>query len=120
MSMEISPENPKRLNDTKNEVNKYAIVLFIILILNMLSIYLMNNDLKKNNEIISCISLFNLIQNLDWHIYCCMTHITWSVTNNKYFYHFITIALLYLFNIIVFDFGFIYYYWKIKKEYIEN
>ena len=120
MSMEIYPENQKRFNDTKKEVNKYIIVLFIILILNMLSIYLMNNDLKKNTEIISCISLFSIIQNLDWHIYCCITHVTWSITNSKYFYHFISIALLYLFNIFGFDFGFIYNYWKIKKEYISN
>ena len=120
MSMEIYPENQKRLDETKTEVNKYVIVLFIILILNMLSIYLMNNDLKKNIDSINCISLFSLIQNLDWHIYCFMTHIAWSVTNSKYFYHFNTIALLYFINIIGFDIGFIYNYWKIKKEYISN
>ena len=120
MSMEIYPEIQKNANEIKNEVNKYVIILSIILILNMLSIYLMNNDLKKNSEIISCISLFSLIQNINWHVYCCMTHITWSITNYKYIYHFSIIALLYIFTIIGFDFGFIYNYWKIKKDYVPN
>ena len=88
MSMEIFQENQEISDEINYELNKYVIVLFIILILNMLSIYLMNNDLKQNTEIISCISLFSLIQNINWHVYCCMTHLTWSITNNKFFFNF--------------------------------
>ena len=120
MSMEIYPEDEKRVNGIKYEVNKYTIILFIIIILNMLSIFLMTRDLKKNNEALSCISLFSLIQNLNWHVYCCMTHLTWSITNNKFFFQFNTIAFLYIFNIVGFDFIFIYNYWKIIKEHVSN
>lgn len=49
-----------------------------------------------------------------------MTHITWSIAHNQYFYHFSIIAILYCFNILGFDFGFIYNYWKIKKNYVPH
>ena len=120
MTMEIYPEGQKSINETKNEVNIYVILILIIMILHMLSMHLMNFNLQRNTEAINCISLFSLIQNINWHSYCCMTHITWSITNNKYFYHFSIIALLYLFNIIGFDFSFIFNYWKIKKEHVSN
>ena len=120
MTMEIFPEDGKRIDETKYEVNKYTIIIFIIIILNMLSMFLMTKDLKKNKEAISCISLFSLIQNINWHVYCCMTHLTWSFTNNKFFFNFNTIAFVYIFNIVCFDFSFIYNYWKIIKEQVSN
>ena len=120
MTMEIHPEEPEIMNETKNEVNKYVLIIFTIIILHMLSMYMMNLNLKNNTEALNCISLFTLIQNINWHSYVCMTHITWSITNNRFFYHFSAISLLYLFNIMVFDFSFIFNYWKLKKEHISN
>ena len=120
MSMEIYPEDQKRVNEIKYEVNKYTIIIIIIIILNMLSIFLMTKDLKNNNEALSCISLLSLIQSLNWHVYCCMTHLTWSFTNNKFFFQFIIIAFLYIFIIVIFDVCFIYNYWKIIKEHVSN
>ena len=120
MTMEMYPEDQKRKKETEREVNKYIILVFIINFLYMSSLYIMNENLNTNNEAIKCISLFTIIQNINWHVYCCMTHITWSVINNKYFFHFSMIALLYTFNIIVFDFRFIFNYWKIKKDCISN
>ena len=120
MTMEIYPEDQKIVNDTKKEVDKYVIIIFIIMTLHMLSVYLMNDNLKKNNEALNCISLFSLLQNINWHAYCFLTHITWSIQNNKFFYHFSIIALLYIFNIMAFDFNFTFNYWKIKKDHVSN
>ena len=120
MSMELHLDDLKRLKETNIELNKYIISLSIILLLEMMSVFLMNKDLKNNNEAIKCISLFTIIQNINWHFYCCMTHITWSITNFNYFYHFNIISLLYIFIIIGFDFGFIFSYWKIKKDHVTN
>ena len=121
MSMEIYPEDQKSIDKENNEINKYIIILFIIIILHMISVYLMTNDIKNNNtDALKCISIFSIIQNINWHIYCCLTHITWGFAKKKYFYHFCTIFLLYIFNIIGFDFGFIYNYWKLKKDHETN
>ena len=120
MSMEIYPEDQKRLEEIQHEVYKYIVILIIIIILNMISEYLLNLDLKKNNEAISSVSFFSLIQNVNWHVYCCITHLAWSLTNNKFFYHFSIIGLLYIFYIIGFDFAFIVNFWKIKKEHLSN
>ena len=120
MSMEIYLEDEKRKNEIKYEVNKYIIILVSIIFLNMISEHLMNRDLKNNNEAISSITQFSLMQNLNWHVYCCMTHIAWSIINNNFFYYFSIIAFLYIFTIIGFDFVFIFNYWKIKKEHLSN
>ena len=119
MSMELYIDDQKRRKQTQVEVNKYTIIISIILLLYMISVHLMNRDLKKNNEAIKCIYLFTIIQNLNWHVYCCMTHISWSISNNRYFSHFSIIAFLYSINIIGFDFKFIFNYWTIKKDSIS-
>lgn len=119
MSMELYIDDQKRRKQTQIEVNKYSIITGIIILLYMISVHFMNRSLKKNNEAIKCISLFTIIQNLNWHVYCCMTHISWSISNNRYFTHFSIIAFLYSINIIGFDFKFIFNYWTIKKDSIS-
>jgi len=119
MSMELYIDDQKRRKQTQIEVNKYSIITGIIILSYMISIHFMNRSLKKNNEAIKCISLFTIIQNLNWHVYCCMTHISWSISNNRYFTHFSIIAFLYSINIIGFDFKFIFNYWTIKKDSIS-
>lgn len=119
MSMELYIDDQIRKNQTKIEVNRYSIIISIIIFLYMISVHFMNRGLKKNNEAIKCISLFTIIQNLNWHVYCCMTHISWSISNNRYFSHFSIIALLYSINIIGFDFKFIFNYWNIIKDSIS-
>lgn len=119
MSMELYIDDQKRRKQTQIEVNKYSIITGIIILIYMISVHFMNRSLKKNNEAIKCISLFTIIQNLNWHVYCCMTHISWSISNNRYFTHFSIIAFLYSINIIGFDFKFIFNYWTIKKDSIS-
>ena len=120
MTMELYIDDQKRLKETERELNKYIIFVSIIILVEMISIYLINIDLNNNDEAIDCISLFTIIQSIDWHIYCCMTHINWSITNFSYFYHFNVISVLYIILIIGFDFRFVFNYWKIKKEYLPN
>ena len=86
MSMELYVDDLKRLKEIEMEINKYIIFVSIILLLEMISIYLMSKDLDNNNEAINCLSLFTLIQSMDWHVYCCMTHLNWSIKNFNYIY----------------------------------
>ena len=120
MSMELYVDDLKRLKEIEMEINKYIIFISIILLLEMISIYLMSKDLDNNNEAINCLSLFTLIQSMDWHVYCCMTHLNWSIKNFNYFYHFNIITLLYIITVIGFDFRLIFIYWKIKAENTSN
>ena len=120
MTMEMHLEEKNREKETKREIDKYVILILTINFIYMLSIYIMNKDLKNNNDAIKCISIFTIIQNINWHIYCCMTHIAWSVTNSKFFFHFSFIVLIYFINIICFDFRFTINYWNVKKDCINN
>ena len=120
MSMEISPMGESNkyfsLIKEKKQVLRYFILIGIVCVLNILGNICLIKDLNNNNDAIKCISLFSLGYNINWHIYCFLTHISWSVTNSEYYYEFSGLVLAYLLNILFYDFRASCIIWSIIKS----
>ena len=125
MSMELYPEGENNLfynkKKEKKEVLKYFAVIMIIILINILSNVIIYHEIKENNnDAINCIPLFSLGFNINWHIYCCITHISWSFKYSEYYYEFNSIGLLYIINIIFYDFKFSCLFWNIVQHRTSN
>ena len=124
MSMEMySEEENSEYYDKKKErkkVFKYFILITVICLLSVLSNVIMINGLNNDNrDVAQCLPLFCLGFNINWHIYCSLTHIVWSFTYKDFYYEFNTIGLLYIINIIFYDFRLSCLFWS-KIEYQES
>ena len=95
MTLEVFEDKQEEEYENNRRINKYCIILSVILIIFMISYHLMINSLIKNRGAIECISTATLSQNLNWHFYCSMTHISWCTNNNYRYPQFGFIALLY-------------------------
>ena len=120
MSMEFSPSDNNNKFFSKSNERKQVFIYFILIgfvcLFNILNNILIIKDLTNNNEFVKCIPVFSLGYNINWHIYCCMTHISWSATKKEYFYEFNTLGLVYLINILFYDIKLSCIYWSIIKS----
>ena len=125
MSMEFSPldNNNKYFSKSKEkkQVFIYFILIGIVCLLNLLNNISLIKDLSDNNEFVKCIPTFSLGYNINWHIYCCITHIFFfSFEYKEYYYEFSTLGLAYLINILFYDIRLSCVYWNIIKSQTTN
>ena len=121
MSMEFSPSDNNNKYFSKSNERKQVFIYFILIgivcLLNILNNILIIKDLTNNNEFVKCIPVFSLGYNINWHIYCCMTHISWNVREEEeYYYEFNILGLIYLINILFYDIRLSCIFWNIIKS----
>ena len=124
MSMEFSifDNNNKyfSINKKNNQIFTYFILIGIVCVLNILNNIIIIKDLSDNNEFVKCIPVFSLAYNINWHIYCCITNITFSFEYKEYYYKFSTLGLAYLINILFYDIRLSCLLWNIIKSRTSN
>ena len=124
MSMEFSPldNNNKyfNINKEKKQVFIYFILIGIVCVLNILNNITLIKDLSDNNEFVKCIPVFSLGYNINWHIYCCITNISFSFDYQEYYFQFSTLGLAYLINILFYDIRLSCVLWNIIKSRTSN
>lgn len=120
MTMEMSSEEGNNIYYSKakekKEVLKYFFGILILCIINYINNSIMIKDLASNKEAVNCIPLFCICFNINWHFYCCVTHISWSFTYKEYYYEFTTIGLLYMLTIIFCDSQFSCFVWSLLQN----
>ena len=120
MTMEMASKEEDNenyiINTKRKQLVNYMIYIGIIFILNILSEMLIINDIKRNNDIINCIPMFSLGFNINWHIYCSISHISLASKNEEFYYEFITVGLAFAINTIFYDFPLSCLYWDIIQK----
>ena len=120
MTMEMATKEEDNesfiINKKRKQLVNYMIFMGIIFVLNILSEMFIINDIKKNNNIIYSIPMFSLGFNINWHIYCCVSHISLAITNEEFYYEFITVGLAFAINAIFYDFPLSCLYWDIIQK----
>ena len=122
MQMSSEEESNKYFNKKKEkkEVFRYFIIVTIICIFNCIFNNIMVKDINNNKEAVNCIPIFNLGFNINWHIYCSLTHLRWSFNHKDYYYEFNSIGLLYIINLIFYDFRLSCQVWDLIKSHNTN
>jgi hypothetical protein len=122
MQMSSEEESNKYFNKKKEkkEVFRYFIIVTIICIFNCIFNNILVKDINNNKEAVNCIPIFNLGFNINWHIYCSLTHLRWSFNHKDYYYEFNSIGLLYIINLIFYDFRLSCQVWDLIKSHNSN
>ena len=122
MQMSCDEDGNKYFNKKKEkkEVFNYFIIVTIICVFNCIINNIMVKDLNNNKEAAACFPIFYLGFNINWHIYCCLTHLRWSFAFKEYYYEFNSIGLLYIIDIIFHDIRLSCQVWSLIKSYNTN
>ena len=124
MSLEMSSEEENNKyyykKEEKKEVFKYLILVLIVCILTFISDNIIFKNLNDNKDTAKCLPLFNICFNINWHFYCCLTHLRWSLDYKEYYYEFNSIGLIYTIMIIFYDFKLSCFFWSLIPSYNRN
>ena len=104
------------LNEYVNEINYYIWMTSLSTILTIISTVILSRQLSSREQNLSSISLVTLSQNILWHSYCCMSHITFGLTFPYFLFKFFVIMGLNLFSYSLVDLRLLFTYWKVKAR----
>ena len=110
----------KEYNETKVKVKYFSYFCIFGSILYLIGATCLTFSLNRNENAISGISLECFCQNIAWHSYCGITNINYGLIFNEYFATFCILAIFPLLNFVIFDLRFLYFYWKIKKRFLND
>ena len=102
------------------QINVYVLLASLISIISVASTILLNYQLASKDQNISAISLFTISQNVLWHSYCCMSHISFGLQYFTFFHKFCIIMGLNLFCYSMVDLRLLFTFWKIKSRFVPS
>ena len=124
MSLEMSSEEKNNKyyykNEEKKEVFKYFVWIILVCLITFISNNIIFKNLNDNRDAVKCFPLFNLCFNINWHFYCCMTHLRWSFDYKDYYYEFNSIGLIYMIIVIFYDFRLSCFFWSLTYNFNTN
>lgn len=104
------------LNEYIDEINNYVWMTSLSTILTIISTLILSRQLSSREQNLSSISLITLSQNILWHSYCCMSHITFGLTFPYFLFKFFIIMGLNLFSYSLIDLRLLFTYWRVKAR----
>ena len=104
----------------KKKVNFYLYLLISISILSMISTTILTQNIYNNHSVLSALNMFSVSQNLIWHSYCCMSHISLAMNHPRFTIEFCIVSCFYLFNFTIFDSRLLFSYWKVQSSILTN
>lgn len=107
-------------NEALQQINVYILITSIISIISVASTILLNYQLSSRDQNISAISLITISQNILWHSYCCMSHISFGLQYFTFFHKFCIIMGLNLFCYSIVDLRLLFTFWKIKSRFVPS
>ena len=106
--------------ENKIKVNYYTYFCIFASVLYLIGAICLTFSLNENENAISCISLECYCQNIAWHSYSGITNINFGLYFSENFGNFCIIGLIPLINFIIIDLRFLYFFWRIKKRYLND